>query len=145
MDIHDVPIPRKTVLAGFGVGAAAVTLAACSSGDSGSDPDAGADASPGGDPSAAPESLTSTADVPVGSGIIVGDVVVTQPVTGDYQAFSAVCTHSGCLINQVADGTINCPCHGSKFSLDGAVLNGPAARPLIAEPITVRGDSIVLS
>ena len=87
----------------------------------------------------------STADVPVGSGIIVGDVVVTQPVTGDYQAFSAVCTHSGCLINQVADGTINCPCHGSKFSLDGQVVNGPAARPLTPVSVEVQGDSIVLA
>ena len=107
--------------------------------------DAGADASPGGDASAAPEALTSTADVPVGSGVIVGDVVVTQPVAGDYQAFSAVCTHSGCLINQVADGTINCPCHGSKFSLDGQVVNGPAARPLTPVSVEVQGDSIVLT
>ena len=145
MDIRDVQIPRKTVLAGFGAGAAAVTLAACSSGDSAPDPDAGADASPGGDASAAPEALTSTADVPVGSGVIVGDVVVTQPVARDYQAFSAVCTHSGCLINQVADGTINCPCHGSKFSLDGQVVNGPAARPLTPVSVEVQGDSIVLT
>ncbi|MCH9731922.1 MAG: Rieske (2Fe-2S) protein [Actinomycetia bacterium] len=134
MNIDDVRVPRKTVIAGAGVGVAAVALSACSnSGGSGS-----------GEGSAASEVLTRTADVPVGSGVIVGDVVVTQPEEGDFKGFSAVCTHTGCLINEVADGTINCPCHGSKFSLDGEVLNGPATRPLNTEAITVQGDSILL-
>lgn len=136
MGIGEVRVSRKAVIAGAGVGLGAAAVAGCSSGgDSGS----------GSSENSAPDVVTQTADVPVGSGVIVGTVVVTQPVAGDFKAFSAVCTHTGCLLNEVADGTINCPCHGSKFSLDGAVLNGPAARPLIAEPITVRGDSIVLS
>jgi len=134
MNIDDVRVPRKTVIAGAGVGVAAVALSACSSGGG----------SGSGEGSAAPEVLTTTADVPVGSGVIVGDVVVTQPEEGDFKGFSAVCTHTGCLINEVAGGTINCPCHGSKFSLDGEVLNGPATRPLNAEAITVQGDSILL-
>lgn len=133
MNIDDVRIPRKTVIAGAGVGAVAVAVSACSSGGGS-----------GSGEGAAPEVLTTTADVPVGSGVIVGDVVVTQPEEGDFKAFSAVCTHTGCLINEVADGTINCPCHGSKFSLEGEVLNGPATRPLNAEAITVQGDSILL-
>lgn len=135
MSIDEVRVPRKTVIAGAGVGLAAVTLAACSSGSG-----TGSDSRAGG----ASEVLAKTADVPVGSGIVVGVTVVTQPVAGDFKAFSAVCTHTGCLIDSVGDGTINCPCHGSKFSLDGAVLNGPATRPLAPEAITVRGDSIVL-
>jgi len=134
MNIDDVRVPRKTVIAGAGVGVAAVALSACSSGGG----------SGSGEGSAAPEVLTTTADVPVGSGVIVGDVVVTQPEEGDFKGFSAVCTHTGCLINEVAGGTINCPCHGSKFSFDGEVLNGPATRPLNAEAITVQGDSILL-
>ena len=139
MDIDNVKIPRKTVLAGLGAGAVGVTLAACSSADSGSAAETGSTTGGGG------ESLASTADVPVGSGVIVGDVVVTQPVAGEFLAFSAVCTHSGCLVNQVADGTINCPCHGSKFGLDGEVVNGPAARPLTAVPVQVQGESIVVA
>ncbi|MGB0972566.1 MAG: ubiquinol-cytochrome c reductase iron-sulfur subunit [Mycobacterium sp.] len=134
MGIDEVRVSRKTVIAGAGVGLGAAALAACSSGgDSGSGENS------------EPEVLTHTADVPVGSGVIVGTVVVTQPEAGDFKAFSAVCTHTGCLLNEVADGTINCPCHGSKFSLDGAVLNGPAQRPLIPEDITVHGDSILLT
>ncbi len=81
--------------------------------------------------------------MPVGSGVIVGEVVVTQPVAGQYKGFSAVCTHNGCLLDKIADGTINCPCHGSRFNLDGAVVNGPAEKPLPSVPIRVQGDAIV--
>lgn len=47
-------------------------------------------------------------------------------------------------MSTVADGTINCPCHGSKFNLDGSVAQGPAARPLDTKNIAVQGDSVVL-
>ncbi|HKV21217.1 MAG TPA: Rieske (2Fe-2S) protein, partial [Mycobacterium sp.] len=89
--------------------------------------------------------IAKTADVPVGSGVIVDDIVVTQPVAGEFKAFSSSCTHKGCAVNKVADGTIDCPCHGSKFNLDGSVAKGPATAPLEAKTITVSGDSIVLS
>ena len=140
MNIDEAQVPRKTVIAGAGVGLAAVTLAACSSGSG-----AGGGSGSGSEQAAAPDVLTTTAQVPVGSGVIVGEVVVTQPEAGDFRGFSAVCTHTGCLINEVADGTINCPCHGSKFSLDGEVVKGPAARPLNAKAITIQDDSIILS
>ncbi len=85
--------------------------------------------------------------VPVGGGMVFTDakVVVTQPSKGEYKAFSAVCTHVGCLCNQVADGTINCPCHGSKFKItDGSVVAGPAPAPLAAKTVTVSGGKILL-
>jgi len=73
-------------------------------------------------------------------------VVVTQPVSGTFAAFSAICTHRGCTVNKVADGTIDCPCHGSKFAIaDGSVVQGPASRPLPRRQITVMGDAIVLA
>ncbi|ESU46607.1 putative iron sulfur protein [Streptomyces sp. HCCB10043] len=72
-------------------------------------------------------------------------VVVTQPTEGEFKAFSAVCTHQNCLVSTVRDGTINCPCHGSRFSItDAAVEAGPATRPLPAEQISVSGGAIRL-
>ncbi|MEV4895335.1 Rieske (2Fe-2S) protein, partial [Nonomuraea sp. NPDC055795] len=102
--------------------------------------------------SAAPQApaggLGSTADVPVGGGKIFASekIVVTQPKAGEFKAFSASCTHSGCTVGSVSDGTINCPCHGSKFAIaDGAVVKGPAAKPLPAKDVTVEGDQIKLA
>ena len=89
-----------------------------------------------------------TADIPVGGGRILADqqVVITQPTAGTFMAFTAVCTHRGCVVASVADGTIVCPCHGSKFSItDGSVTGGPAPAPLAPVPITVSGSTITLT
>ncbi|MFE7584256.1 Rieske (2Fe-2S) protein [Streptomyces gardneri] len=92
--------------------------------------------------------LARTSGIPVGGGTVFTKekVVVTQPTAGEFKAFSAVCTHQGCLVNKVADGTIDCPCHGSKYRIaDGSVAHGPATRPLPAEQIIVSGESITLA
>jgi Rieske Fe-S protein len=91
--------------------------------------------------------LGEAARVPVGGGMIftAEKVVVTQPAKGHYKAFSAICTHVGCLCDAVTNGTIDCPCHGSKFSIaSGAVVAGPAPSPLPARMIAVMGGKIVL-
>lgn len=50
---------------------------------------------------------------------------------GGFHALSSVCTHLGCITRyQAGEGIIACPCHGSRFDLDGEVLAGPAPRPL---------------
>ena len=98
------------------------------------------------------EVLAATNEVEVGGGVILADrgVVVTQPTGGDFKGFSATCTHQGCTVSSVSDGTINCACHGSKFSIeDGSVvqaasgLTPDAQAPLPEVPISVDGDSIL--
>lgn len=150
---------RRTVLAGAGA-ACAAALAGCSTYNSNS---GGVDAPQGAqstESSSAPAAsgsgagsggggaavLAKTSDVPVGGGTILADkkIVITQPQSGTFHAFTAVCTHAGCTVGSVSSGTINCPCHGSRFNIsNGSVVNGPAASSLAPVSIKVQGTSIV--
>jgi Rieske Fe-S protein len=141
-------LSRRAVLVGT-CGTCAVALAACAGYGSGqsSAPPAAVQPAPAAGGSAA-AALASTADIPVGGGKVFADkdVVVTQPKAGTFKAFSATCTHQGCKVGEVAGGTINCPCHGSKFAIaDGSVAKGPAAKPLPAKTVKVDGTSITLA
>ena len=136
---------RRAALAGAGFAGLAATLAACggSSGSSSGGTSGSGQAGSGG--SAA---LASTSEIPVGGGKVFSaeKVVVTQPTAGEFKAFSAVCTHMQCLVDQVASGTIDCPCHGSEFSVkNGSAVSGPAPSPLPAQAIKVAGGKITLA
>jgi Rieske Fe-S protein len=137
-------ITRQKVLIGAGVGLLASAVAACTT--YGKKPEASGDTATttGGIAPEQNRTIAKTSEVPVGSGLIVGDVVLTQAAAGDFKGFSSTCTHAGCAVNEVVDGTITCPCHGSKFNLDGSVAAGPATKPLASQTVTVQGDSIVL-
>ena len=156
---------RRCVLLGAGVLGASGVLTACSTApvpydanDAGQAPAAqmsgsaatstAASASTGSAGGAASGTLLgAAADIPVGGGKIytAAKVVVTQPAKGEYKAFSAVCTHVGCLCNQVADGAIDCPCHGSKFKItDGSVITGPAPTALAPANVTVTDGKVML-
>lgn len=136
---HDsLGLDRRTVLVGMGTTCAAA-LAGCGTGGTGGTDSTGQ--APG-------TPVASTSDIPVGGGKIFReyDLVVTQPAVGRFSAFSATCTHQGCTVTTVEDGTINCPCHGSSFAItDGTVTNGPASRSLPAREITTTGASIKIA
>jgi Rieske Fe-S protein len=150
---------RRTVLAGA-CAACAATLAGCARYGTSN----GLAGSPAGAPAYGPPStgtgsaglgsaggsassvLATTAEIPVGGGKVLTAqrIVITQPQAGTFHAFTAICTHLGCIVNSVSGGTINCPCHGSRYSIvNGSVVNGPAPLPLAAVSIKVEGTSIV--
>jgi Rieske Fe-S protein len=147
-------LTRRAVVAGSGALAVSAALAACSSDRNQGAAPASQMPPPASHPppttsASAPtgERLASTSDIPVGGGkVFAGDkVVVTQPTPGTFKAFSAICTHRGCTVNKVSDGTIDCPCHGSKYAIaDGSVVNGPAQRSLAGREVTVSGDAVYL-
>lgn len=89
--------------------------------------------------------LISVTAVPSGGGqVLDAGIVVTKDATGAVHAFSSTCTHQGCTVSGVSGGTINCPCHGSRFNAStGAPVAGPATRPLPAVAVVVRGGEIV--
>jgi Rieske Fe-S protein len=130
-----------------GLAAAAIAgLSSCTNYSTTPAAEPSAAASAGSSSAAGPLTVKET-DIPVGSGKIFPDAqtVVTQPKKGEFKAFSAVCTHQGCLVDAVTT-TINCPCHGSKYSLtDGSVVNPPAPKPLPPKTIKVSGDTLTVT
>jgi Rieske Fe-S protein len=131
-------VSRRAVLAGAAAVGAVSALAAC--GDS---------ASSGTSATAQTSPVTvKAADIPVGGGKIYQDtqIVVTQPTAGSYKAFSAICTHQGCVVAKVDATTITCTCHNSMFSaIDGSVKQGPATSALPAKTVTANGADLTVS
>jgi nitrite reductase/ring-hydroxylating ferredoxin subunit len=139
---------RRTVVAAVGAAGIAAALSACGSSDDSSSEPSGDATKGGAAQDGSGKELARTADIPVGGGKVFGDagVVVTQPKKGEFKAFTNICTHKQCPVSAVEGGTINCPCHGSKYSIeDGSVKHPPATQPLAAKEITVSGDSITLA
>lgn len=133
-------VARRTVLIAAPMTAVALGAVGCGSDDSGGSDSGGSTGSPS--QADAGDVLTSTSKVPVGSGLVVGDVVVTQATAGDFAAFSTKCPHQGCAVAP-HDDTLDCPCHHSEFALDGSLVRGPAMEPLTPVSIQVRGTDIV--
>ncbi|MFC8503542.1 Rieske (2Fe-2S) protein [Pedococcus sp. NPDC057267] len=137
---------RRTLLAIAGIAGVGV-VAGCSSGqDVGSAVDSAT--------SSAKEAVKQAIDkatIPVGGGKIFPDqkVVVTQPKAGEFKAFTAVCTHQGCIVSKVENGVITCgsPCgHGSEYdAATGQVKVGPAPSPLAEKKVTISTDGITVS
>jgi nitrite reductase/ring-hydroxylating ferredoxin subunit len=97
----------------------------------------------GNTPASSGKVLTALDKIPANGGVVVGRVVVTRGAGEDVHAFSAVCPHQGCLVDRVANGTIDCPCHGSRFdATTGKRVGGPARGPLTAVSVTVRDGQV---
>jgi Rieske Fe-S protein len=149
----DRALTRRHALAGAaGVGLGLPLLAACGGQDATGSGNAGKGSGNGsgngGSGGGTGTDLGPASDVAVGGGTIYADqsVVVTQPSQGDFKCFSAICTHQGCPVQSVSGGTINCNCHGSRFSIqDGSVVQGPATAPLPEKKVTVKGGEITLA
>ncbi|MBT2211679.1 MULTISPECIES: Rieske (2Fe-2S) protein [Actinomadura] len=139
---------RRGLLLGVGLAGVAGLAAACGGSDDKSDDEGSEGGSGGGSGGGAGKALASTSEIPVGGGKVFKDekVVVCQPTAGQFKAFTAVCPHRRCTVGSVSGGTINCPCHGSKFKIaDGSVANPPAQEPLKEKTITVQGGKVILS
>ncbi|MEU9156825.1 Rieske (2Fe-2S) protein [Streptomyces sp. NPDC048417] len=154
---------RRTIMAAAGAAGLAAALTACGSSDDNSSSTTNntgggsttqdSNGSGGGSTdtstaAAGGSALAKTSDIPEGGGTIYKDqaVVVTQPASGTYKAFSTKCPHAGCAVSSIANGAIVCPCHGSEFAIaDGSVKKGPATTGLTAANITVSGDQITLA
>jgi Rieske Fe-S protein len=133
----DVEATRRNVLGGLAAAAVAAPLLAACGGGNGD-----ATAKTGG------SGPIKTSEIPVGGGKIFPgrNIVVTQPTSGEFKAFSSICTHQGCPVTKISGGTIDCTCHGSMYSIaDGSVKGGPAPRPLPEKTVTVTGDTITVS
>ena len=144
-------LTRRTVVASGIAATGAVTLAACAAEV---EPEPVETTPPSATVDEAPAELVgevllgTTEEVMVGSGtkFMVDEsltILVTQPTEGVFRAFSAKCTHAGCIVTGIRDDEIACGCHGARFNPDnGEPVAGPAKSPLGKIQLEVRGSDL---
>jgi cytochrome b6-f complex iron-sulfur subunit len=94
------------------------------------------------------QAIARTSEVAPGSALKFKDsgqpAVLVHLQSGDFVAYSAVCTHQRCTV-AYRNGQLACPCHGSVFDAENGaeVVNGPAQLPLQEIPVEVRGGEVV--
>jgi nitrite reductase/ring-hydroxylating ferredoxin subunit len=137
------------VLGGF---ATAAVCAACGGGGSPAAP-----SGPVAQPSATPRppnevrvGLMAVGATVEATGSLVGQplpIAVTRVSETVVLAVSRVCTHQGCTVNlpTATGGTLDCPCHGSRFQTNGQVVSGPANRALSSFPTRIEGGQVVIT
>ena len=92
--------------------------------------------------------LAKLSDIKVGEAISAtgpdgAKIIIARPTQDTVAAFSAICTHQGCAVVP-AGKELDCPCHGSVYNAStGAVINGPAPRPLAAVNVKISGDNVI--
>jgi cytochrome b6-f complex iron-sulfur subunit len=92
--------------------------------------------------------IATLADIPPGQGKVLPlgnqPIVVVHTQDGKVRAYSAICTHLGCVVQWDEERQlILCPCHDGRFNaLNGGVISGPVPSPLPAVAITIEGQDI---
>jgi cytochrome b6-f complex iron-sulfur subunit len=89
-------------------------------------------------------------EVPVNSGKIFkfGNKpgILVHTVSGEFKAFSAVCSHLECIVQYKSDTKqIWCACHNGQYNLSGKNVGGPPPRPLEEYKVNTRGDDVVVT
>lgn len=142
---------RRALLQGFAVTAASV-LVGCQG-----DPELGVDAAPGSTTAMCGTNLCLDLNDPRNAALTATDGSMSVNAPSDklllvrtsatmFQAVSDICTHAGCSVSYDKVGKVlNCPCHGSRFSLTGTVIRGPAAKPLRSYPAQLDAATNVLT
>lgn len=143
------------LLAGLGVilGGGVSALGRALAGNTKSNSSATSSGTNGSSTISANDRIAKAITVPVGTGLLFTDRIqnipayLVHPTTDGFRAFSAVCTHAGCTVAfDSSTDTFNCPCHGSVFNgRTGAVINGPATRPLPEIDIRIGPDDTIYS
>ncbi|NBE54864.1 Rieske (2Fe-2S) protein [Streptomyces boluensis] len=133
------PAARRTVLKGAALaGAAGLSVAACST-----ESKVGHAKNP---TPTAPVDLGDAEAVPVGGVKLYREqrLLVTRSADGEYNAFSAQCTHAGCVLDKIEKDEGNCPCHGSRFDVHtGKAVKGPATVPLPKVPVRTKDGKLI--
>ncbi len=134
---------RRTFVKGMALSTGAVVVAGCGGGG-------GSPTAPLGPPAAQARQLTlALMGVGETAPLFDGDqaIAVTRTGTGTVVAVSRTCTHQSCtvLLPERPGATLDCPCHGSRFTVQGQVVNGPAARALPGFPARIDGATVVVT
>ena len=141
-------VSRRAVIASAVGVSAATALAACAP-QATVEPGATESEAPA-ENTAAPVEVCKTTDIPVGSGkkfdVSGTSILITHPSQDVFRAFSAVCTHAGFVMSNVANSEITCDNHGAVYNADdGSVIKGPAQRALGKITVVVQGDAVLVS
>jgi len=152
LDVGGPVVDRRGFLTTAGAASlSAMLVAACGGGDSGSP------TGPGGTPPTGISRDGNTLRIDVAAVSTLqgtnGFVIVAEPPTivvnlgnDSFRAFTARCTHQGCIVANVSNRRINCLCHGSAFDADGGqVLSGPATQRLRSFPVSFASATRVLT
>jgi Rieske Fe-S protein len=89
-------------------------------------------------------------EVPINSGKIFKfgskPGILVRTASGEFKAFSAVCTHLECIVQYRVDTKqIWCACHNGQYNLNGKNIGGPPPRPLEEFKVDTRGDDVVVT